>query len=65
MLSSPVLAEAPDDRDSRETGIVLTPEEKKRQRQRNIAIAVALAVLCVLFWAITLVKGPAILNRPM
>jgi predicted nucleic acid-binding Zn ribbon protein len=51
--------------DSRETGIVLTPEEKKRQRQRNIAIAVALAVLCVLFWAITLVKGPAILNRPL
>ncbi|MFN3853945.1 MAG: CoxF protein [Phreatobacter sp.] len=51
--------------DSRETGIVLTPEEKKRQRQRNVAIAVALAGLCVLFWVITLVKGPAILNRPL
>lgn len=51
--------------ESREPGIVLTPEEKKRQRQRNIAIALALAGLCVLFWVITMVKGPAMLNRPM
>ncbi|WP_439573011.1 CoxF protein [Phreatobacter sp.] len=51
--------------DSRQTGIVLTPEEKKRQRQRNVAIALALVGLCVLFWAITIVKGPAMLNRPM
>jgi len=50
---------------SREPGIVLTPEEKKRQRQRNIAIALALTGLCVLFWIITMVKGPAILKRPM
>ncbi len=47
------------------SGIVLTPEEKKRQRQRNIAIALALTGLCVLFWIITMVKGPAILKRPM
>ncbi|MDP3547324.1 CoxF protein [Phreatobacter sp. HK31-P] len=47
------------------TGIVLTPEEKRRQRQRNIAIAFALVGLCALFWVVTLVKGPAILNRPM
>ncbi len=47
------------------TGIVLTPEEKKRQRQRNVAIALALLGLCALFWVVTLVKGPAILNRPM
>jgi len=50
---------------SRRPGIVLTPEEKKRQRQRNIAIALGLAGLCVLFWVVTLVKGPAVLNRPM
>jgi hypothetical protein len=50
---------------SRPPGIVLTPEEKKRQRQRNIAIAVALLGLCALFWIITMVKGPAILKRPM
>jgi predicted nucleic acid-binding Zn ribbon protein len=49
----------------REPGIVLTPEEKKRQRQRNVAIACALVGLCVLFWVVTLVKGPAILQRPM
>ncbi|KAF0137486.1 MAG: putative CoxF [Xanthobacteraceae bacterium] len=47
------------------TGIVLTPEEKRRQRQRNVAIALALVGLCALFWVVTLVKGPAILNRPM
>lgn len=46
-------------------GIVLTAEEKKRQRQRSIAIALALTGLCVLFWIITMVKGAAILKRPM
>ncbi len=49
----------------REPGIVLTPEEKKRQHKRNVAIAIALAGLCVMFWVITLVKGPAMLQRPM
>ncbi|WP_296577291.1 CoxF protein [Phreatobacter sp.] len=48
-----------------EAGIVLTPEEKRRQRQRNIAIALALAGLCVIFWIVTMVKGAAILQRPM
>jgi hypothetical protein len=51
--------------DQREPGIILTPEEKKRRRQRNVAIALALGALCVLFWAITLVKGPAMFNRPL
>ncbi|MCZ8313351.1 CoxF protein [Phreatobacter sp.] len=46
-------------------GIILTPEEKRRQRQRNIAIAFGLGALCVLFWVVTLVKGSAILQRPM
>ncbi|MDP2803840.1 MAG: CoxF protein [Phreatobacter sp.] len=48
-----------------EAGIVLTPEEKRRQRQRNLAIAFALAGLCVIFWVVTIVKGAAILQRPM
>jgi len=48
-----------------EAGIVLTPEEKRRQRQRNIAIALSLAGLCVIFWIVTMVKGAAILQRPM
>jgi hypothetical protein len=46
-------------------GIVLTEAQKKRQRQRSIAIALALGVLVVLFFAVTMVKGPAVLVRPM
>ncbi|MBR2120395.1 MAG: CoxF protein [Afipia sp.] len=46
-------------------GIVLTPEQKKRQRERSIAIAVALGILVILFFAVTLVKGPAVLHRPI
>ena len=48
-----------------EDGIVLTPAQLKRRRERSIAIAVALGVLVVLFFAVTLVKGPAVLIRPM
>jgi hypothetical protein len=46
-------------------GIVLTPAQLKSRRQRSIAIALALGVLVVLFFAVTLVKGPAVLVRPM
>lgn len=46
-------------------GVVLTAEEKKRQRRRSVAIALSLAALCVLFWVVTLIKGPAVLNRPL
>jgi hypothetical protein len=46
-------------------GIVLTEAQKKSQRQRSIAIALALGVLVLLFFAVTLVKGPAVLNRPL
>ncbi len=47
------------------TGIVLTEAQKKRQRERSIAIALALGVLVVLFFAVTMVKGSAVLIRPM
>jgi hypothetical protein len=46
-------------------GIVLTPEQKKRQRERSLAIAWALGILVILFFAVTMVKGPAVLTRPM
>jgi hypothetical protein len=46
-------------------GIVLTDAQKKRQRERSLAIAWALGVLVVLFFAVTLVKGPGVLVRPM
>jgi hypothetical protein len=48
-----------------EPGIVLTAEQKRRRRARSVAIALALAVLAILFYAVTLVKGPAVLHRPM
>jgi quinol-cytochrome oxidoreductase complex cytochrome b subunit len=46
-------------------GIVLTDAQKKRQRERSIAIAWSLGVLVVLFFAVTMVKGPMVLMRPM
>ena len=45
--------------------IILTEAQKKRRRERSIAIAWALGILVVLFFAVTLVKGPAVLVRPM
>jgi predicted nucleic acid-binding Zn ribbon protein len=45
--------------------IVLTKEQQRRRRARSIAIAVALGILVVLFYIVTLVKGPAVLIRPL
>jgi high-affinity K+ transport system ATPase subunit B len=53
-----------DDR-SQDDGIVLTEEQKRRRRARSIALAVALAALAILFYVVTLVKGPGVLNRPL
>jgi hypothetical protein len=49
----------------KETGIVLTEAQKSARRSRSIAIAVSLVVLVVLFYVMTLVKGPMILMRPL
>ena len=46
-------------------GIVLTEAQKKSRRERSIAIALALFVLVALFFAVTIVKGPGVLVRPM
>ena len=46
-------------------GIVLTPAQKRARRQRSVALAVLLGVLVVLFYVVTLTKGPGILNRPL
>jgi hypothetical protein len=48
-----------------EPGIVLTEEQKRRRRGRSIAIALALGVFVILIFAVTLVKGPGVLVRPM
>jgi hypothetical protein len=51
--------------DDKPEKIVLTEEQKRRRRSRSIAIALALGILVILFYAVTLVKGPAVLNRPL
>ena len=48
-----------------EDGIVLTEQQKKARRARSIAIAVSLGALVILFYAITLVKGPGVMVRPL
>jgi hypothetical protein len=46
-------------------GIVLTEAQLKSRRHRSVAIALALGVLVLLFFAVTMVKGPGVLVRPM
>ena len=53
-----------DDRNEQK-GIVLTEEQKRRRRERSLAIAWALGILVVLFFAVTMVKGPVVLQRPL
>ena len=53
------------DEQKQQEGIVLTEAQKRSRRQRSIAIALALGVLVTLFFAVTLVKGPAVLMRPL
>ncbi len=48
-----------------ENGIVLTPEQQRARRSRSIALALALVALVVLFYIVTLVKGPGVLVRPI
>ena len=45
--------------------VVLSKEQARSRRTRSIAIALALGVLVILFYAVTLVKGPGVLNRPL
>jgi hypothetical protein len=51
--------------DEKPQRIVLSEEQKRSRRARSIAIALALGALVVLFYVVTLVKGPAVLNRPL
>ena len=48
-----------------EPGIVLTEEQKRRRRGRSIAIALAPGVFVALIFAVTLVKGPGVMIRPL
>ena len=51
--------------DDENKGIVLTEEQKRRRRSRSIALALCLGVVVVLFYLVTMVKGPGVLNRPL
>jgi hypothetical protein len=48
-----------------EPGIRLTEQQRRARRARSIAIAISLGVLAVLFYIVTLVKGPGVLERPL
>jgi hypothetical protein len=45
-------------------GVILTEAQQRARRSRSIAIALALGALVILFYVMTLVKGPGVLNRP-
>jgi hypothetical protein len=45
--------------------VTITEEQQRRRRARSIAIALALGALVILFYIVTLVKGPGVLNRPI
>ena len=45
--------------------IVLTETQKRSRRARSIALALLLGALVILFYVVTLVKGPGVLNRPL
>jgi len=51
--------------DEKRQTIILSEEQKRRRRMRSIAIALALGALVILFYVVTLVKGPGVLNRPL
>ncbi len=53
------------DDQSQEDGVVLTEQQKRARRSRSIAIALVLGALVLLFYIVTLVKGPAVLIRPL
>jgi len=46
-------------------GIRLTEEQLRARLSRSIAIAVSLGLLVLLFYIVTLVKGPGVLERPL
>jgi hypothetical protein len=59
MMSAVMNEEKPD------TGIKLTERQQRARRARSIAIAVSLGALVILFYIVTLVKGPGVLHRPL
>ena len=59
------MTEIMSDQRPQQDGIVLTEAQKRSRRNRSIATALALGILVILFFAVTMVKGPAVINRPL
>jgi hypothetical protein len=53
------------DKPEEEEGIVLTEEQLRARRNRSIAIALALLAMVILFFIMTLVKGPHMSPQPI
>jgi hypothetical protein len=51
--------------DDKPETVELTEEQKRSRRSRSIALALILGALVVLFYIVTLIKGPGVLNRPI
>lgn len=45
--------------------VELTEKQRKARRNRSVAIAIGLAALVVIFYLVTLAKGPGMMNRPL
>ncbi len=45
--------------------IQLTEDELNRRRRKSIALALILGALVLVILAVTYVKGPGIINRPL
>jgi len=57
---------APMNEDRPPPRVRLTKQQERARRARSIAIAVSLGILAILFYIVTLVKGPGVLlNRPL
>ncbi len=52
-------------KEPKDEGVVLTEAQQRARRSRSIAIALSLAALVILFYVVTLVKGPIVLVRPL
>ncbi|HEV7416588.1 CoxF protein [Tianweitania sediminis] len=53
------------ERDKPVETVELTEKQRKARRNRSVAIAIALAALVVIFYLVTLAKGPGMMNRPL
>ncbi len=48
-----------------EEKVQLTEDELNRRRRKSIALALILGALVLIILAVTYVKGPGIMNRPL